>query len=92
MTMQVTVHYMAQLRRAAGCASERFDLASALTVGTFLRFLAGRRLDTFRGLILADADRVNNSLLVFIGDQPADLGTLLRDGDVMTILTPMAGG
>jgi molybdopterin converting factor small subunit len=90
--MQVTVHYVAQLRRAAGCPSERFDLASALTVGTFLRFLAGRRVEGFRNLIMADTDRVQPSLLVFVGDQPADAGTLLRDGDVLTLMTPMAGG
>jgi len=90
--MKVTVHYLAQLRKAAGLATEQFDLASALTVGTFLRFLAGRRLDAFRNFIMADEERIHPSLLVFIGDQPAEVGTLLRDGDAITLLTPMAGG
>ncbi len=90
--MQVTVQYLAQLRRAAGCASERLDVAPGMTVGGLLRLLAALRVESFRELLLSEGDRPHPSLLTFIGDQSVDAATVLSEGDELTILTPMAGG
>ena len=90
--MFVTVHYMAQIKRAAGCANEKVETAEAVTLRTFLQSVAARRGAEFRALLLDDADEPRKSLLFFVGDDHADLGLVLRDGDALTILAPMAGG
>ena len=90
--MHVTVHYLAQLRRAAGCASERLAVEAGATLADLLARLGEQRGDPFRGLLLDEQSRIQKSLLVFVGEEHADASRPLRDGDCVTILTPMAGG
>jgi molybdopterin converting factor small subunit len=90
--MQVTVHYLAQLRRAAGCSSERLDVEPGLTLGELFRRVARTHDAAFRTLLLGENGKPHASLLVFVGEQPADLTGVLCDNDEVTILTPMAGG
>ena len=90
--MQVTVHYLAQLKRAAGCSAEAATLPAAASLRDLLRTIADRRGGAFRSLVLDDAQEPRPSLLFFVGDEHADLKRLLRDGDSISILTPMAGG
>jgi molybdopterin converting factor small subunit len=90
--MEVTVHYLAQLRRAAGCASERLDVEPGLTVASLFHRLANAHGDSFRTLLFGSHDRPHAALLVFLGDQPAEPSSALYDSAEVTILTPMAGG
>jgi molybdopterin converting factor small subunit len=84
---------MAQLRSAAGAASEPLELGGAQTVGDLLKGLADRHRSSFRDLLLDPDGGVRPSLLLFVGDEQVGLDrTGLRDGDVLTVLTPMAGG
>jgi molybdopterin converting factor small subunit len=90
--MAVTVHYHAQLRRAAGCATETLDLGGDVTVAELLGRLAQRHDEAFRALLFSGEGRPQASLLVFVRDQAATEASIVRDGDEVTILTPMAGG
>ncbi len=90
--MRVTVHYLAQIKRAAGCGSESVDAALSVSLRDFLRALADRHDAAFRALLVDDAGEPRNSLLFFIGDEHAGLARPLADGDAVTILAPMAGG
>jgi molybdopterin converting factor small subunit len=90
--MHVTVHFLAQLRRAAGCSVERVHLPSELTLADLFACLGDLHGEPFRHLLLGETGRPHPSLLVFIRDQPAEPTTVLREGDEVTILTPMAGG
>jgi molybdopterin converting factor small subunit len=90
--MQVTVYYLAQLRRAAGCATERVEAEPGLTLGEFLRRLGESRGEPFRTLLLAADGRPQRSLLFFIGDKPAEPSRVLQGDEELSILTPMAGG
>jgi MoaD family protein len=90
--MPVTVHYFAQIRRAAGCASEQVDVEPGITLGGLLLQLADRHGAEFRRLLLDEAGGLQKSVLVFVGQHPADGVTVLQDGDEVTILTPMSGG
>jgi molybdopterin/thiamine biosynthesis adenylyltransferase/molybdopterin converting factor small subunit len=90
--MQVTVHYLAQLRRAAGCASEQLEVETGGTLGTLFHRLADRHGEPFRRLLLDAHGGPQQSLLLFVAENPADASTVLRDGDEVTVLTPMAGG
>lgn len=90
--MQVSVHYVAQVRRAAGCASESVQLDPDATLRGLFDRLAGRHGTAFDALLLDRQGAPHPALLLFVGDQPADLAKILHDGDTVTILTPMAGG
>ncbi len=91
--MRVTVRYMAQLRQAAGAALEQVETDGPCSVGELLTGLADRHDGLFRYLLLDDAGHVRPAVLLFVGDeQTAPCRAQLRDGDVVTVLTPMAGG
>ena len=90
--MQVTVHYVAQLRRAAACASEKLEIEAGVPVAELLHKLAETHDETFRGLLLGENGQPRPSLLIFVGGEPATVADVLRAGDEITILTPMAGG
>jgi molybdopterin converting factor small subunit len=91
-TMRVTVHYLAQLKRAAGCGSEQIDSPDGASLREFLRTLPDQHDSSFRTLLLDDAGEPRRSLLFFVGDQHAELSRPLTDGDSLTILAPMSGG
>ena len=90
--MHITVHYLTQIRRAAGCSSESITVPDGCTLDALLHQLAERREPGFRSLVLDDANIVRRSLLFFIGDEHAELSRVLRDGEAVSILAPMAGG
>lgn len=90
--MLVTVHYMAQIKRTAGCSLEHVESPENATVRDLLRNLADRHGAPFRQLLLDDAQEPRKSLLYFVGDDHAELTRPLRDGDALTILAPMSGG
>jgi molybdopterin converting factor small subunit len=90
--MRVTIHYMAQIKRAAGCASENVEVAADSTLCDALRALADRHGAAFRAMLLDDTGEPRRSLLFFVGDEHAEPARLVRDGDAIAILAPMAGG
>jgi molybdopterin converting factor small subunit len=90
--MQVTVHYFAQLKRAAGVASETVTLEPDSTLSHLVLRLSQLHDSAFRAMILDAAGNPQRALLYAIGDDQADLERPLRDGDQVTILAPMAGG
>jgi molybdopterin converting factor small subunit len=90
--MQVTIHYVAQLRRAADCASEGLEVEAGLTVGELFDRLAALHDQAFRALLLGKDGRPRPSLLTFVGGEPAAMADVLHEADEVTILTPMAGG
>jgi molybdopterin converting factor small subunit len=92
--MRITVHYMAQLKRAAGTALEEIDVDLGCTLGRLVRLLADRHDEGYRRLLLDAAGEVHKSLLFFIGDEQVrpEQDRALRERDVVTVLAPMSGG
>ena len=91
--MNVAVRDMARLRQAAGAASEQVELDRPCTVAELLQRLAASHGAPFRDLVLDAAGGAHPALLLFVGDeQISPETTALRDGEVLTVLTPMAGG
>ena len=91
--MKVTVHYLAQLRRAAGRSQAEVELSASATFGDLLARLSlhGEEL---RRLLLDSSGALQPTILVFVNDEQAvqPMSTLLRDGDSITFLSPIAGG
>ena len=90
--MRVTVHYMAQIKQAAGCGSETVETPPKITLRDLVRFLADCHGEAFGRLVMDEAEEPRRSLLFFVDDEHADLMRRLKDGDAVTILAPMAGG
>ena len=90
--MQLTVHYFAQLKRAAGVSSETVMVDPGATLAKLVQRLGQEHGDAFRAMVLDAAGQPQRTLLYAVGDEQADLEHVLREGDVVTILAPMAGG
>jgi molybdopterin converting factor small subunit len=92
--MHVAVRYLAQLKQAAGSAGEQVEVPSPCSVEELLALLAQRRGAALRNLLLDAAGKRQPTILVFVGDVQVAPGepAQLRDGDVVTLLSPMAGG
>jgi sulfur-carrier protein len=90
--MRMTVQYLAQIKRAAGRSTEHVDAPDGVTLRDLVRMLADRHDTGFRTMILDEANEPRKSLLLFVGDEHAELSRPLCEGDALTILTPMAGG
>ena len=92
--MKVAVRYMAQLKDAAGVASDELELGASCAVAEVLRLVADRHGGALRRLLLTADGRPQATILVFHGDAQVSGEQVLRlrDGDVLTVLAPMAGG
>ncbi len=92
--MRIVVHYMAQIKRAAGRAVEQIELDRSSTVQELVVRLAQGGEEPLRRLLLDAQGALQPALLLFVGDEQVSAGQplSLRDGDVVTVLSPMAGG
>jgi molybdopterin converting factor small subunit len=91
--MKVTVRYMAQLRQAAGVVTQEIELNGDAKPADLLCRLADRHGGALRRLLLTADGKPQPTLLVFVGDDQADVAnTTLRDGNEVTLLSPIAGG
>jgi len=91
--MKVTVHLLAQLRKAAGTERMEIEMSADTTLAELLVELC-RITPALRPFLLDAGDRPPPSILVFLGEEQVRRLEVqkLREGDVVTLLTPMAGG
>jgi molybdopterin converting factor small subunit len=92
--VKITVHYLAQVRQAAGRATEQIELDRIGTLREIVVEAARRGGEPLRRLLLDGRGEPHPALLLFVGDNQVSAEQLvaLRDGDVVTVLSPMAGG
>lgn len=92
--MKVAVKYMAQLRDAVGLAYEQVELEQPCSVQDFASQLAARHGDRLRRLLLDANGALQPTILLFVSGRQVvpDSPVGLHDGDVVTVLSPMAGG
>mgnify|MGYP002624460560 CR=1 FL=1 len=90
--MQVTIRYMAQLKRAADTNSETLEVDDQSTVQSLLVRLTREHPDLER--MLLNDGQLQPTILVFVGDDQVDdpQAQTLSEGDVVTLLSPIAGG
>lgn len=94
--MNVRVEFTGQLRTAIGEAHEQIDLPEGATVAMLLLELGTCYGDAVRPHLFGASGQVQPSLLVAINgtafpSRQAEV-TVLRDGDTVVLLPPIAGG
>ena len=92
--MEITVHYLAQLKRAAGVATENVTVEDGCSLSQVLKGLADRHGPAFRAGLLDEHGQPLPALLFFLGAEQVrpDSARPLCEGDEVTILSPMSGG
>ena len=92
--MKIRDEYVAQIRDAAGLAGEVLDVPAGTAVVVLLRTVAAARGERLRELLLDAAGELRPSALVFVGDEQFEIDEprALRDGDTVTVMSPLAGG
>lgn len=92
--MRITLQYATQVKRAAGVGADMLDAPADATLSDLLRLAAERRGEALRSMLLDDGGEIQRSLLVFAGDRQIgrDESITLRDGDVLTLMSPISGG
>jgi molybdopterin converting factor small subunit len=94
--MIVRVQYMAQLRDAVGRADEVLEIPEGSSLGSLLVHLADRHGRDASPHLLAPDGKPQRSLLTVVNNlavSPPSAGTtLLKPGDVVTLMPPIAGG
>ena len=83
MPIRVKVFYFGQARDAAGTGEEEVSLPSTSSVGT----LVSKSTKEHRLL-----QRLSRSLRIAVNEEIAGDDDLLKDGDVVAFLPPVAGG
>ena len=93
--MKLCVQYMAQLRPLIGCSDEQVDLPEGTNVARLLTQLATAQPAAATHLLTATG-QMRPSLLVARNGAAISVAeaatTVLQDGDVITLLPPIAGG
>jgi molybdopterin converting factor small subunit len=92
--MQITIHFEAQVRRAAGRSSTALQLHGPATVTDAVRQLARDSDEQLQRLLVDESGALRPTLMLFLNDEhvpwPADRP--LDDAAVLTITSPISGG
>jgi molybdopterin converting factor small subunit len=91
--MTVQVRYVAQVRHAAGVGSEDVEVDGPCSVQELVARRARER-EALGKVLLGPDGGLQPTILLFLGEEQVGRGEdrPLRDGDVVTVLAPMAGG
>ncbi|MBL8828816.1 MAG: MoaD/ThiS family protein [Planctomycetaceae bacterium] len=94
--IELRVQYLAQLRTARGVADESCHLPEGATLAQLLTQLAGTHGAEVAKHLYAAAGVVQPSLMIAVNGTAISVRqssqTLLRSGDVVTLMPPIAGG
>ena len=90
--MRVVVEYLAHIKRAGGTPRDTIEIPAGATLADVLGAVSVLLDAPFRELLLDAEGKPRRSLLFFVADRNIDGSHTLNDGDVVSILAPMAGG
>jgi len=92
----VQVDFLAQLRRIAGSKTLKFPIGENETVATLLSRLVQRLGDEFEKAVFDEGGQVRREVIIRHNGEnlvaKRGLATNVRDGDVVTLMTAVAGG
>lgn len=92
--MQITVEYLGQLRHLAQTESECREYDSGSSIPDVLSSIAKNHDAVFQSILFDASGSLLSTALILMGDEPVsrDPWPQLSDGDVITLLPPIAGG
>jgi molybdopterin synthase sulfur carrier subunit len=94
--MKLRVQYTAQLREAVGRPHDELELPEGSSLADLLRQLAVQMDEAAAAHLIAPGGRLRPSLLVVVNESATSIhvaaATVLRHGDVVLLLPPIAGG
>ena len=92
--MRIRVEYVAQFKEAAGVPGEALELPAGASLQAVVRRVAEAHGPRLAGLLLDEAGGLRPSAVLFVGDDQVewDEAVVLRDGDRLTLMSPLAGG
>jgi molybdopterin synthase sulfur carrier subunit len=92
--MKVYTKYYAFIRERLGRSDEEFELEEGSTVADFLKLFSEKYAGKLMGLF--DGPVLRKGFAVAVNGENVDLAnwknTRLKDGDVVVVLPPIAGG
>lgn len=94
--MRLRVQYTAQLRSAAGRPGDEIKLPEGSNLAEVLVYVAAELPREAVGYVLTSSGDLQPSLLVAVNNQAISTreadSLVVKPGDVVTLLTPIAGG
>jgi molybdopterin synthase sulfur carrier subunit len=94
--MKLRVQYTAQMRAAAGRSEEEVELPDGSSLEELLGHLAQRLGRDAAAHLISSGGEAHGSLLIVVNDSVvlprAAPAVVLRNGDILTLLPPIAGG
>ena len=92
-TVKVRVRYLAVLRELTGRREEEVEVKEGATVGQVIELLTAKYGEKFGRYILSGRRYRGIKVLFFVdGRNVEGLGAQLREGCLLTLLPPIAGG
>lgn len=85
---------MAQLRQAAGVAVEHLELDDAATVRELVQRISSRAAEPLCNMLLDGEGKPRSTILMFVEDRHVATqdDVPLRDGQTVTLMSPISGG
>jgi molybdopterin converting factor small subunit len=90
--MVLTVHFMAQLKSAAGTPSIQVDVGESATMKDVAAKAAERCGNSLRTILLDDKGAPRSGVLAFCGDQQVGWDDAVKGAAEVTLLSGMSGG
>lgn len=94
--MRVRVTYHAQIRSVVGRSSDELELPEGASVLALLSQIADHNPEPVRGHLFATSGAIRPSLMVIVNNSPqpheSAAAAMLKDGDAISLLPPIAGG
>lgn len=95
-TLRITVQFLGNIREITGTREQAFDIAEA-TVQALVERMTGEYGDDFkRTLIHTSTGKVSSSVVIVLNGVDIEalkgVKTNLKDGDIVAIFPPVAGG
>jgi MoaD family protein len=94
--MEVTVHYFTLLRSVTGTREEKMDVKEGSTVEDLLKTLSAKYGKEFERYIFSGREYRGLKLLFFVDGRSIEgsdgFKTKLKNGNILAIMPPIAGG
>lgn len=92
--MQITIEYSAQVKRAAGTATEVLDADDNANLQAVIRQAAELRGKDVASILFPDGAELHPSILIFVNDEQVRWkeNPQLSDGQTVALVSPVSGG